>query len=295
MTRKVAIFGATGAQGAPVVEEALAAGLSVRAVARTAKAIAQMHPTAEASAASLDDEDSIAKALDGVFAAFLHLPMPAGPDDSQNWLKNFIAAAHRVSLPLIVYTTGGPAGSRYASSAVIDGQSEAMQAVLNCGIPAIVLQPAIYLENLKPEIFLPKLRSEGILDYPPIPENTKVQWTSHTDQARIAVAALRRPDLAGNAYEIGSPEALTGPELAVLVSRWLERDVRFAPISPREFGQRVGDVLGSPGTAFALSDLYTSLEKLEGDDMVVDTKALEALFDLRLRSVAEHIAAWPTP
>lgn len=293
MQKTVAIFGATGAQGAPVVTQALAKSMIVRAIGRDADKIKRMHPDAEAVVASLDDADAIAAALDGVDAAFLHLPMPQNPEDPQTWLKSFIAAAHRVSLPLMVYTTSGPTGARYTSSAVIDGGTTGMQVVLGCGVPAIVLQPAIYLENLLPEIFLPNLRSEGVLDYPPLPATTRVQWTSHQDQACIAVAALARPDLAGNSYEIGSPDALTGPELAELVGKWVNRPVRFDPISPAAFGQRIGDAIGSPGAAFALGDLYGSLEKLSGNEMVVETKALEQIFNVALTTVADHLASWP--
>lgn len=65
----------------------------------------------------------------------------------------FITAVHKASLPLLIYTTSGPTGSRYAPSVVIDGGTGGMQAVQNSGIPSIVLQPTIYLENLLPEIF----------------------------------------------------------------------------------------------------------------------------------------------
>lgn len=294
MEKTIAVFGASGAQGAPVATEALSKGLTVRAVGRDANKIKQMHPGAEGFVATLDDEDAVAAALDGVDAAFLHLPMPQTPEDPQTWLTTFVTAAHRVALPLLVYTTSGPAGARYASSVVIDGGTRGMEAVLGCGIPAIVLQPAVYLENLQPEVFLPRLRSEGILDYPPMPAATKVQWTSHVDQACIAVAALLRPDLAGNSYEIGTPEALTGNDLAELVANWINRPVTFEPLSPTEFSQRVGDAFNNPGTAFALGDLYGSLAKLQGTQMSVDTVAIEATFGVRLTTVAEHLASWPT-
>jgi uncharacterized protein YbjT (DUF2867 family) len=292
MQKTIAVFGATGAQGGPVVTEALAKGLTVRAVGRDADRIKEMHPNVEAFIAMLDDEDAIVAALTGVDAAFLHLPMPQNPEDPHTWLTAFITAAHKASLPLLVYTTSGPAGDRYASSVVIDGGTGGMHAVLNSGISAIVLQPAVYLENLLPEVFLPKLRTEGVLDYPPLPPATKVQWTSHIDQARIAVAALNRPDLAGNSYEIGSPDALTGAELAKLVAKWIDRPVEFAPLSPAEFGQRVGDAFNSPGTAFALGDLYGSLAKLNGAEMAVDTAVLEDTFGVKLTTVAEHLTNW---
>jgi len=292
MSQTVAIFGATGAQGAPVAREALAKGMSVRAVARDAAKIAPMHPGAQAVAADLNDVDDLTRALEGVDAAFFHLPLPGGPDDSQTWLKAFITAAHAARLPLLVYSTSGPSGKRFPSSMVIDGTTAGANAVAACGIPAIILQPAIYLENLLPPVFSPRLRTEGIADYPPLRQGQKIMWTSHNDQAAIAVAALGRPELAGNSYEIGSPDALTGAQLAVVLGEWLGRPVNFDPITPAEFGQRVGDAFGNQGLALALTDLYGALARLPDDGMDVDIQSLEETFGVSLTSVADHVKGW---
>lgn len=293
MNQTVAIFGATGAQGAPVVSEALKNGLKVRAVARNLAKIRNLHPEAEAFAASLDDEEALVGALRGVDAAFLHLPMPTSQDDTANWMKSFLAAAHRVSLPLLVYTTSGSSGERYPSSFIIENATKGMQTVLSSGVPAIVLQPTLYLENLQVGVFLPNLQDKGVLDYPPLPSSQKVSWTSHSDQARVAVAAFKRPDLAGRAFEIGTPDAVTGTELALQLSKWVGTSLRFLPASPEEFGQRVGEVLGSPATAFALTDLYGALSKMEDGALVIDTKEVEDIFGVTLTSLSEHIRSWP--
>ncbi len=292
-TKTVTIFGATGAQGAPVVREAIAKGYKVRAVARDIQKIRALHPEAEAIAADLADEAALTAALEGADAAFLHFPRPEGPDDNQNWAAAFFGAAHKAHLPLLVFVTGGPSGDRFPSSVIVDATTQGMTAVLNSGIPSIVLQSAVYLENLQPEVFLPGLRSEGTLDYPPTPRDLKVQWTSHIDQATLAVAALSRPDLVGQAFEIGTPDALTGDELAELMSGWVDRDLTFDPMSPEAFGQRIGDAFNSPGAAFALGDLYGSIAKLNGDAMAIDTDALETTFSVKLTSVVDHIKAWP--
>lgn len=294
-TKTVAVFGATGAQGSPVVEEALAKGHTVRAIARDAQRIREQHPAAQAVVADLADQSALVEALNGVDAAFLHFPMPSGPDDSQHWAAAFFTAAHKVKLPLLVFVTGGPSGNRFPSSAIVDAMTQGMGSVLDSGIPSIVLQSAVYLENLQPEHFLPALRTVGRLDYPPVSQDLKMQWTSHIDQARLAVAALSRPDLAGRAFEIGTPGALTGAELATHLSAWVGRSVRFEPMSPTDFGQRIGDALDSPGAAFALGDLYSSIAQLHGDQMIIDTDSLEKVFDVKLTSVADHIKHWSAP
>jgi len=291
--KTVAVFGATGAQGAPVVKEALAKGYAVRAIARDEQKIRNMHPAARAVSADLADEAALITALEGVDAAFLHFPAPEGPDDSQNWAAAFFAAAHKVQLPLLVYVTGGPSGSRFPSSVIVDATTQGMHAILNSGIPSIVLQSAVYLENLQPEVFLPGLRTEGKLDYPPVSQDLKVQWTSHLDQATLAVAALDRPDLAGQSFEIGTPGALTGSELGDYLADWIGREVTFDPMAPVDFGKRIGKAFNSDGAAFALGDLYGAIAKLNGDAMAIDTEALEGIFGVKLTTVADHIKSWP--
>lgn len=108
----------------------------------------------------------------------------------------------------------------------------------------------------------------------------------------MAAAALTRPDLAGNAYEIGTKGSLTGEQLAKVLTNKLGKPVTFAPLTPAEFGQRVGDAIASPGAAFALTDLYTSLAKMRDAEMQVNLSLIEKTFDVRLASVEEHIARW---
>ena len=251
-----------------------------------------MHPEATPVAATLDDQDALVRALDGVDAAFIHLPMPSSPEDPQTWMAAFFVAAHRVSLPLIVYSTSGSAGERFPSSIMIDASTAGMQAVLNGGIPAIALIPNVYLENLMEPFMLPRLQSEGILDYPPVPESLRVQWTSHQDQAVVAAAALTRPDLAGSTYEVGTTDAVTGAELAELLEGYVGRKVTFAPLSPQDFGARIGETFGSPDVGFALTDLYSALASMGDQDMVQDPSEIEEVFDVKLTSVRDHIQSW---
>lgn len=292
MNQTVAVFGATGAQGAPVVREALAKGLHVRAVARDTARITAMHPKAAATAATLDDEASLVSALTDVDAAFVHLPTPNNPEDPARWMQNLFAAAHKAALPLLVFSTTGTAGARYPSATLIDANTAAMNAVLSSGIPAIVLHPTIYLENIQVELFVPDLKTKGVLDYPPLPKEHTISWTSHLDQARIAAAALTRPDLAGQAFEIASHGALTGEALARSLEHWAGRPVSFEPATPEEFGNRIGAIFQSPPTGYLLTELYSALAAAPSDIMQINTPHLEEVFGVKLQSADDHIAEW---
>jgi NAD(P)H dehydrogenase (quinone) len=276
--KTVAIFGATGAQGKPVVEKAIAQGINVRAVSRSS-----------AFAGDLNQQTLIEIALQGVDAAFLHLPMPQSPEQTVQWFTNFINAAHAVKLPHLVFSTSGYGTESFRPSPIIDGNKAVTQALLGCGIPTIVLQPTIYLENLKVGLFVPHLRESGVLDYPPLPKQFAVHWTSQQDQAIIACAAFLRPDLAGQSFPIASHQALNGSELAVILRDILNRPVTFSPLSPSAFGDRVASAIGNPGIGFVLGDMYAAVAQSQPSDTRIDTEKLEAIFGVRLGSVSSRL------
>jgi NAD(P)H dehydrogenase (quinone) len=275
---EIAIFGATGAQGKPVVELAISQGLNVRPVSRSG-----------AFAVDLNQQASIETALQDVDAAFLHLPMPQSPEQPVQWLTNFIHAAHAVELPLLVFSTSGYSSEGFRSSPIIDGNKAATQALLGCGIPTIVLQPTIYLENLQVGLFVPQLRESGVLDYPPLPRQFAVHWTSQRDQAIVACAALMRPDLAGHIFPIASHQAPNGSELAVILRDLLNRPVAFSPISPSVFGDRVASAIGNPGIGFVLGDMYAALAQSQPSVTRIDVEKLEAIFGVKLGSVSSRL------
>jgi NAD(P)H dehydrogenase (quinone) len=275
---EIAVFGATGAQGKPVVEQAISQGLNVRPVSRSG-----------AFAVDLNQQASIETALQGVDAAFLHLPMPQSPEQPVQWLTNFIHAAHAVELPLLVFSTSGYSSEGFRSSPIIDRNKAATQALLGCGIPTIVLQPTIYLENIQVGLFVPQLRESGVLDYPPLPPQFAVHWTSQQDQAIIACAALLRPDLAGQCFPIASHQARIGSELAATLSEVLNRPVNFSPLSPSAFGDRVASAIGNPGIGFVLGDMYDAVAQSQPSATRIDVEKLEAIFGVKLGSVSSRL------
>ncbi|MGJ8528194.1 SDR family oxidoreductase [Maritalea sp.] len=294
MSYKVAIFNANSAQAAPVAYKAAKMGLDVRAIVRN-KDKAQPNQNLEFFSADLLDKSQVANALTGVDAAFLHLPVPTDAAHQEIWLQNFISAAHETKLPLLVFSTSGPAGDDYASTPMIDGVTATVKAIQSSGLNVVILQPTVYLENLFVPPFVPRLHDEGILTYPPMPATHKIPFVSHKDQATIAVAALQRPDLAGQSFKIASPNPLTGPELAKALSGWIGQEVEFNPQSPDEFGSHIGQLFGSADIGDGLAGLYRSLISAGENAANIQTDKLEEIFDVKLTSIEQHIAAWPKP
>jgi uncharacterized protein YbjT (DUF2867 family) len=68
-----------------------------------------------------------------------------------------------------------------------------------------------------------------------MPENFRVSWLSTTDLGSYVGAALRRPELAGQSFDVGGPDALDGPALAGALSSALGQPLSYVPISPDAF------------------------------------------------------------
>jgi uncharacterized protein YbjT (DUF2867 family) len=294
MTGLITVFGATGAQGAPVVEQLLAVGYQIRAVAREASRVhVRFGSRVQAVAADLSDAAQVASALQGVQGAFAHLPIANSPDAPQRQLGALIEAAHRMRLPQLVFSTSGLASPRYRASPLIAGNAAATKALLECGLPVVVLQPSIYLENLHFPPLVPRLLTDGLLDYPPVSASRRISWTTHGDQARLAAAAFKRPNLIGQAIEIATPGALTGPELAALLGPWLGRSVQFAPQTPAQLSAHLGQVFGSSQAGEVIADMYRAIDELPTEGAVIDAEAAAERFGVKLQTLAQQIANWP--
>lgn len=286
--RKLLVFGATGTQGHPVVEEALAAGLEVRAVTRNvAAARARLTPSAEFVRADLLDADSVVDAMTGCQAVFFHLNHMPDTDEAQQTVDNVLAAARAHELERMVFTTSGYCGSVMPSCAFVDAARRLTAQVLSSGVPAVVLQPTLYLANLVWSHIITEIRDFGRLRYPPLPAERRLSWTSTEDQGRIAVACLQA-DVAGEAIDIASPEAVTGPELCRYLARVYGREVHFAPQSVEAFANDLSYQTGNAHSARVISELYAAYARMD-DGPRVDTDALQQRLGIELMPVSRWV------
>lgn len=290
---KVTIFGATGQQGAAVVKEALKKKYTVKAVARGKGKIDEMYGDAvESFEADFNDAQSLKEAFDGQDAAFVHLPNPSSMSQPPIWIKNLLEVLNETSLSLLVFTTSGPTGKRYPQKPSIVGNWHLAQMVLKSKVPTIVLMPTLYLENLKIPVIVPKLKSEGILDYPASRKDKKIMWTSHDDQAKIAVAAFSKPELAGRTFEVATPNPITGVQLAKILTSYVGKPIEFVETTANDFAERVGVAFPDDELAKVMAGTYQAIEELGKEEMIIDTDSLEKIFEVKLNSVEEHIALW---
>jgi uncharacterized protein YbjT (DUF2867 family) len=241
--RPILVYGATGAQGGPVARALLQAGHRVRVLVRDGqKAEALRQAGAEIAIGDLSDRGSLLAANEGVAAVFLHLPIV--PDELYApFGENAVTAAELAHVPYMVFSTSGPTPDRETPLGQIEGKRAMVDRIRRGSVPTAILKPTVFTQNLIAPWSLPALVNDGVLAYPH-PEDMLTSWITHEDVAAAVAAIITRPELAGQTFHLGGPEALRGNELAARFSAALERPVQYVGIAPDDFAASLRPVMG---------------------------------------------------
>lgn len=87
-----------------------------------------------------------------------------------------------------------------------------------------------------------------------IPADVPVAYISAEDQAAYAVAALDRPQLAGELFPIAGAEAVTGPELASILGEAMGTPLAYVPLSQDQVREALA--FAGPQVAAAVAQMY---------------------------------------
>jgi uncharacterized protein YbjT (DUF2867 family) len=207
--------------GASLVRDLLAAGVSVRAASFEAPGVAHSSSLSTVRL-DLDDPDTWPPALARIRRVFLDLSGPAIPDGSAG-LAGFLAHVASAGVDNVVLL----------SSAAMHGavpHQEAERHVDAAGLPRTFLRPAMLHQRLADEY------GDDIAEHDrlrmPIGDG-RVTPVDARDVARAAAVTLTSRSPSPRAtYDLTGPEALTGRQIAALMSRVLGRDITFEPTAP---------------------------------------------------------------
>jgi len=246
---KVLVYGATGSQAGPTVDHLLRAGYLPHVVSRDAGKAADLQSRGAVPViADLANDQrlrSASKEVDAV--AFL---LPAFLDNSEDAFtfgRNAVDAAAEAGVSMFVWNASGEIG-----------ESDAKQAILrhlqDSGLPYVVFEPTTYMENWLGPWTAPSVKSNDEVTYPVLADR-KIGWIASSDVCALVVAALERPQLAGNCYPISGIETPTGPELATEFSAALGRDINYRCMSPAEMGAVLDEAFG-PGAGDNVAEMY---------------------------------------
>ena len=222
----ITVFGATGTTGAPLVDTLLAKGATVRAVTSDpSKLDALKAKGCDAVAADFTDPAALARACDG--AEKIYLVTPAHLDMRQ-WKANVIAAAKTAGVRHVVVATGLGASPK-AGLTFGKWHSETQELLKQSGLDWTFVQPTYFMQNLLWQAG--NIAKDGVY-YDDL--GGPVAWVDARDIADVAAEALTAPGYEGKALGLTGPEALTGDDIAALLSEVTGRNVTCAPLSAED-------------------------------------------------------------
>jgi uncharacterized protein YbjT (DUF2867 family) len=290
MMVEYAVFCGGGAQGAAVARALRRRGATVRVLGRDeTKVRAAFGADVAFAPADLDRPHSVAASLEGVTGVFAMLPIAPGFAVAQARAGGLLQALATARVPRIVYSTGGFATPALGAAGYVQGNLAMAAGVRGLGLPALVLRPAIYLDNLLWTDLTAALRGEGVLAYPPLPADRRLSWTAHDDQGEAAAAALTAATFPTGEYDVAAHGAPSQAELAVILAGILGRAVVHRPATPEAFGAALGRTLGSAEIGGGIAQMYATVAAAAPDAAVLDPAPLERAVGVRMSSVEDWL------
>lgn len=288
---RVLVYGATGSQTHPIVQQLLDRGHQPRVLTRdTGKGAARFPREAELVRGDFGDPASLIAASRGMdVVAFLIPAFLESPENALAYAASAIDAAAAVGVRLMVWNTSGrfpePGEHRAASRAML----ETWQVLKARHVPLITVAPTTYMENLLGPWTARAIRTDDRVSYPVHPDR-KMGWIASRDVCALMVAALERKELAGRVFRVSGVQALDGMELAAAFSEVLHRPIRYYMLSPGEMRAEIEKAFGI-GAGEDVAEEY-ALDQADPNPPAkhYDMRAVLETLPVKMTSIREWIA-----
>lgn len=270
---RIALIGASGHVGGALARLLSAADVRFRALTRDrARTQRMLGSHAEAVVADLRDPFSIEAALVGVEQLFLI-------DDAPELEPLAITAAERAGVRRIVKSSCAGSGGTVAAAHRV-----AEEALRGADVAWTVLRPTAFMHSLATMIEETTTRGDTIR----LPLGAAaVSWVDCRDVAAVAMHALLEPAHAGCTYVVTGPRALTGAEVAEVLSHSLGRSLRYAPSAP----ERAVEELRATGLSIERARaIAEQCEVLRSGELATVTDVVAHVAHIEPRTLA-HFAA----
>jgi uncharacterized protein YbjT (DUF2867 family) len=227
--KTILVTGATGAQGGSLIRALKGGPFALRGMTRKPngeKALALKRDGIEIVEGDLDDEASLARALQGVWGVYaVQNTWEAGVEKEEVQGKRMAAVAKRAGVQHFVYASVASA-HRGTGIPHFENKWRVEDSVRNAGFPSsVIVRPVFFMENLTTPWFLNGDRLATALG----PE-TKLQMIAVDDVGRFAARAFHdAARLNGREIDIAG-DSRTMTETAAILSRALGRTVAFTPV-----------------------------------------------------------------
>ena len=239
----IAVHGATGAQGAPVVRRLLVDSYKVRAITRT-PAHDRLPAGVASFAVDLTDVEALVRAYTGVDAVVAVLPGGAADDVAVVQADAILSALRRTRVPRAVFNAGGAVWLEPPGVPFLDARTRLATGLPDAVPTAVIIGPATTLmDNFSEGWIIERLRSSGEL-VNTLPAYARMTPVAMYDIASIIIELLVQDDPPSRVVVHG-PGETTGERVATEVAAHLGRPVRWTTVSPDEYLRGVAKGLGA--------------------------------------------------
>jgi uncharacterized protein YbjT (DUF2867 family) len=257
--RIILVTGATGRQGGAVYQHLQKKGFELRALVRdpnSNKARQLMRHGEKVFQGSLDDLDSLMRAMDGVYGVFSVQPYTAG--EIQQGVA-VIEAAKRQSVSHLVYSSVGSVDEN-TGSPHFETKVEVEEHLRSSGLQYTILRPVFFMENWQRK-FGESIRN-GQLQQPLSP-TTNLQMVAVDDIGAFAALAFEHPSKWKNRTFSLAGDELSMRQIADAFSRVAARDVKYVQVSWDQFEKNMGQELTVMYRWFEKKGFHFNIEEMQ--------------------------------
>lgn len=287
----VLVYGATGSQAGTVPTHLLKRGHQPYVLTRTPdKAAHHAQSGAIVVEGDMGNADRLRQLSEGMDAVSLLIPFFANPAEVVDYGRQAIDAAKAAGVKLLIWNTSGAILPIRTGNPSIDVRIDVRDYLQSSGLPCIILQPSVYLENLLGPWTAPSVANENQVAYP-TPSDMPVSWIASDDVSALVVAALERPELAGANWPISGLESPDGPALARAFSEGLGRRVAYHAMPPKDFGGILDQLFG-PGAGAAAASEYQRMWDFpeQRPNFQADMQPILGKLPVKMTSISEWVA-----
>lgn len=236
MIRRVAVFNASSRQGLAQLRALRAGGYDPVAISRNPALFFQaagLGPL-RVVAADATDPAAVDRALDGVDAIFLQLPLLEAPDRLELYAETVAAAARRAGIGRFVHNSTMWSPDDACGEATYDHVRRIERIIQGYDLPLTIFRPTVFMDNWLTAYALPLLRDRHLYRYPHKP-TLRFSPIALDDLARFMVASLAAPQTIGRRYRVAGPETLTPIAVRAILSAAFGTEIAYEYQPPAAF------------------------------------------------------------